>query len=209
VEAIQNCYRVVDLSLKNIYIKERESRSTRAKFQEDILLVPKDDVSDVPRLSLSEKTRGDIILKAWETNMVERKRLAREVNEAFLEALSSLDKGLLDVEGNIIFETLGQIDIAKNQYNSRTSKEESQMTIQQMNQIDLIQINKWIVNPSLQLQVTSIGAKGIQENLPQVERKLYIFEANEATKPFGLVVQLVNKCIQCVEYGKASISGNK
>jgi ribosomal protein L7/L12 len=32
VEAIQNCYRVVDLSLKNIYIKEREARSARAKF---------------------------------------------------------------------------------------------------------------------------------------------------------------------------------
>jgi hypothetical protein len=45
VEAIQNCYRVVDLSLKNIYIKEIEARSTQAKFQEAILLVPKDDVS--------------------------------------------------------------------------------------------------------------------------------------------------------------------
>jgi hypothetical protein len=82
-------------------------------------------------------------------------------------------------------------------------------TIQQMNQIDLIQINKWIVNPSLQLQVTSLGAKKIQERLPQVEKKLYIFEANEATEPSGLVVQLVSRCIQCVEYGKASTSGNK
>jgi hypothetical protein len=159
VEAIQNCYRVVDLSLKNIYIKEREARSARAKFQEAILLVPKDDVSEVPRLSLSEQTRGDIILKAWETNLAESKRLAREVNEACLEAISSLDKGILDVEGNTISEALGQIDIAKNQYNSRTSKEEAMTTIQQMNQIDLIQINKWIVNPSLQLQVTSLGAK--------------------------------------------------
>jgi hypothetical protein len=100
-------------------------------------------------------------------------------------------------------EALGQIDIAKNQHNSKTSKEEAQTTIQQMNQIDLIQINKWIVDPSLQLQATSLGAKKIQERLPQVEKKLYIFEANEATEPSGLVVQLVSRCIQCVEYGKA------
>jgi hypothetical protein len=172
-------------------------------------LVPKDDVSDVPRLSLSEQIRGDMALKAWETNLAESKRLAREVNEACLEALSSLDKGLIDFEGNVISEALGQIDIAKNQYNSRTSKEEALTTIQKMNQIDLLQINKWIVNPSLQLQVISQGAKRIQEKLPQVERKLYTFEVNEATEPSRLVVKLVSKCIQCIEYGKTSTSRNK
>jgi hypothetical protein len=138
-------------------------------------------------------------LNVWETNLVERKIFAREVHEACLEAISSLDKGLLDVEGNTLSEALGQIDIEKNQYNYRTSKEEAMTTIQQMNQIDLIQINKWIVNPSLQLHVTSSREKKIQERFPQVEKKLYIFEANEATKPFGLVVQLVSRCIQCVE----------
>jgi hypothetical protein len=53
VEAIQNCYWVVDLSLNNIYIKEREARATRDKFQKAIFLVPKDYVSTTPQLSLS------------------------------------------------------------------------------------------------------------------------------------------------------------
>ena len=130
VEAFQNCYRVVYLSLNNIYIKEREALATRAKFQEAIFLVPRDYVSEVPRLSLSLQNKGDIILKVWETNLVESKRLAREVNKACEEALSSLDKGLLDVEGNNISKALGQIDIAKNQHNSKTSKEEARITIQ-------------------------------------------------------------------------------
>jgi hypothetical protein len=78
-----------------------------------------------------------------------------------------------------------------------------------MNQIDLLQINKWIVNPSLQLQVISQGVKRIQENFPQVERKLYTFKANQETEPSGLVVKLVSRCIQCIEYGKANTSGNK
>jgi hypothetical protein len=206
VDAIQKYYQAIDLALKDIYIKEREAHSARVKFQEVVLLVPKDDVSDVHRLSLSEQIRGDMVLKAWETNLAESKRLARDVNEACLEALTSLDKGLIDFEGSVISESLGQIDIAKNQYNSRTSKEEALTTIQNMNQIDLLQINKWIVNPSLQLQVTSQGAKRIQEKLPQIERKLYTFEAKEATEPSRLVVQLLSKCIQCVEYEKTSTS---
>jgi hypothetical protein len=100
-------------------------------------------------LSLSEQNRGNIILKAWETNLAKSKRLAREVNKYCEEALSSLDKWLLDVEGDSILEALGQIDIAKNQHNSKTNKEEARTTIQQMKQIDLIQINKWIVEPIL------------------------------------------------------------
>jgi hypothetical protein len=78
-----------------------------------------------------------------------------------------------------------------------------------MNQIDLLLINKWIVNPSFQLQVTSQGAKRIQERLPQVEKNLYTFEVNEAVEPSRLVVKLVSKCIQCIEYEKTSTSGNK
>jgi hypothetical protein len=125
VEAIQNYYQTIDISLKDIYNKEREAHSSRVKFQEAVLLVPKDDVSEVPRLSLSEQIRGDITLKSWETNLAERKRLAWEVNEACIEALSFLDKRLIYLEGNAISEALGQIYIAKNQYNSRTSKEEA------------------------------------------------------------------------------------
>jgi hypothetical protein len=51
--------------------------------------------------------RGNIILKAWERNLAERKRLAIEVNKHFEEALSSLEKGFLDVEGDSISEALG------------------------------------------------------------------------------------------------------
>jgi hypothetical protein len=78
-----------------------------------------------------------------------------------------------------------------------------------MNQIDILQINKWIVNPSLELQVISQGVKRIQEKFPQIERKLYTFEVNEAVEPSRLVVKLVSKCIQCIEYGKTRTSERK
>jgi hypothetical protein len=48
VEAVQSCYRVADLSLKNIYIKEREAPAARAKFQEAILITAMDEVAKIP-----------------------------------------------------------------------------------------------------------------------------------------------------------------
>jgi hypothetical protein len=76
-------------------------------------------------LSLSEQTRGDIILKTWEENIVESKRLARELKKACEEAFYALDKELVCIGRNDIPEVLGQIDIAKNQFDFKTSMEEA------------------------------------------------------------------------------------
>jgi hypothetical protein len=55
-----------------------------------------------------------------------------------------------------------------------------------MSQIDLLKINKWIVNPTSQFQATTQEVKRIQEKLPQIERKLFTFEVNEKLNPQGL-----------------------
>jgi hypothetical protein len=96
VDAIQKCYQAVDLALKDIYIKEREAHSSQERFQEAIILVHKDNAPDFSLLFPSEQLRGDMALKVWETNLAERKRLSREVKDGFQEALSSLDKRLID-----------------------------------------------------------------------------------------------------------------
>ena len=54
-------------------------------------------------------------LKAWETNLEEGKKLARDAKEACLEALSSINKKLIEFEGNNISEALGNIEIEMNQ----------------------------------------------------------------------------------------------
>jgi hypothetical protein len=73
VDVIHKCYQDVDLALKDIYMKEREARSARYKFQEAIILAQKDNVPDFPRLSPSEQIKSDMVVKVWETNLVERK----------------------------------------------------------------------------------------------------------------------------------------
>jgi hypothetical protein len=85
----------------------------------------REEVAMVSRLSLLEKTRGDIILKTWEANIAESKRLAKEVNKYCEEAFHSLDKDSLCLNKDNISEVLGQVDIAKNQLNFKTNMEET------------------------------------------------------------------------------------
>ena len=107
VDSIQKCYQAVDLSLKDIYVKEREALLVWAKFQEAIILVQKNNVPDFPLLSPSEQLWGDMALRVWETNLAESKIFSREVKEAWREVFSSLDKNLIDFEGSNIVESLG------------------------------------------------------------------------------------------------------
>ena len=131
------------------------------------------------------------------------------VKKSCEEALHSLEKKSLGLEKYNISKVLGQFDIAKIQLNFKTNMEEAQAEILQLKQIDITQIHKWIVDPSLQLQSTSSEYRRMEDRLPHLEKKLYTFEANETTEPSRLVVQFVGKCVQCVEQGKANMSGNK
>jgi hypothetical protein len=196
-------------SLNNIFIKEKEATAAKVTFQEDVLAAAKEEVARVTRLSLSEQTRGDIILKTWEANIVERKRLARELKKSCEEEFYDLEKDSLCIGRNNILEVLGQIDIAKNQFDFKTSMEETKDEILQLKQVDLTQINKWIVNPGLQIQSLSLEAGKMEDRMPHIEKILYTFEANDTTDPSRLVVQFVGRCIQCVEQGKANTLGNK
>jgi predicted RNase H-like nuclease (RuvC/YqgF family) len=105
-----------------------------------------------------------------------------------------LDKRLIDFEGSSIVEALGKIDIEMNQHNSRKRREETLEDIQEMIQIDLLKINKWLVNLTSQFQTLTQEVKRIQEKLPQVENKLYIFEVNETIEPSKIVVKFLDRC---------------
>jgi hypothetical protein len=134
--------------------------------------------------------------------------MAKEVKKACEENFHSLDKESLGLEKDNISEVLGQVDIAKHQLNIKTSMEEARAEILQLKQIDITQIDRWLVKPSLQLQSIASENRRMEDKLPHLEKKLYIFEANDLTEPSRLVVQFVGMCVKCVEKGKGSTSGN-
>jgi hypothetical protein len=117
------------------------------------------------------------------------------LKKACEETLYILYKESLCIGRNNIPEFLGQIDLDKNQFDFKTSMDEARDGILEFKQVDLTQISKWIVNPSLQLQSLSLESRRMEDRLPHIERRLYTLEANDIADPSRLVVQFVGRCV--------------
>jgi hypothetical protein len=175
VKIIQNHSQVMDEALSNIVLREREAIIARTTFQEAVISSTKEGRAMASGLSISEKTRGDIILKTWESNIAEGRKMAKELKESCEEVFCSLNKKLLGFDKEDNSGTLGQINIAKHQLDIKTNMEEAQAEISQIKQVDVVQIDRWLVKPNLQLQSIISEDRRIEERLPQLEKKLYIF----------------------------------
>jgi hypothetical protein len=92
VDTIHKCYQTIKLSLKSIYVKEKDACATRSKFQEFIIWRHKANILGLTPFSHYEQVKGEMTLKVWDTNLEESKKLAREAKEACLETLSSVNK---------------------------------------------------------------------------------------------------------------------
>jgi hypothetical protein len=98
----------------------------------------------------------------------------KEVKKDCEETFHSLDKESLGLGKDNIYEVLGKFDIVKHQINIKTNMEEARIEILQLKQIDITQIDRWLVNPSLQLQSIASKDKRMEDSLPHLENKLYI-----------------------------------
>jgi len=148
LEIIQNYFQEVNQSLENIDFKEREATTTRITFQKEFVSSSKEEISvtpRTPRLIFEEKIRGDIILKTWEANIAESKRVAKEIKEDCEEMFYLLNKGSLSLRNDDCSEVLGHINIVKHQLDIKEGLETAQVEISQLNHVDIYQIDRWIV----------------------------------------------------------------
>jgi hypothetical protein len=143
---------VINQSLNNICLREREDIVARITFQEEVVLSAKEGVAMASMLSISKQTRGDIILKTWEYSIAESRKMAKKVKESYEEDFHSLNKESLGLDKEDNSGVLGHIDITKHQIDIKTNMEEAQAEISQIKQVDIMQINRSLVNPILQLQ---------------------------------------------------------
>jgi len=110
-----------------------------------------------------------------------------------------LSKESLDLKKDDGSEILGQINMVKHQIDVKENLEVTQDEISQLKQVDIAQIYRWLVKPNLQLQSMISEDKRIEDRLPQLQKKLYLFEAKDVTKTSRLVVQFLSRCVECLE----------
>jgi hypothetical protein len=97
LEVVQNYFHETNKSLENFFQKEREAKAARTTFHKAVALSSKEEVGKIKKLSISEQVKGDIILKVWEANLAEYKRITREVNDDFQGIFDLLERDSLNI----------------------------------------------------------------------------------------------------------------
>jgi hypothetical protein len=73
IEILQNYFHEASNSFDNIILKEKEAKAATVALQSEIICSTNKETSKTTKLSATEKTRGDIMLKVWEANRMEKK----------------------------------------------------------------------------------------------------------------------------------------
>jgi hypothetical protein len=157
LEFSQNYFQETSKFLERILLKEREVKVARTTFQKAVALSTKEEVRETQKLYVSEQIKGDIILKVWEANLAENKRITREVNDdcqGIFDLLEKdfLEKDSLNIGRNNYLGLLGEINIVKHQLRFKEDLEQIQVEIPQIKVINVTQIDKWIY---VKLKVTN------------------------------------------------------
>jgi hypothetical protein len=149
---------------------------------------------------------SNIILKVWEANLAENKKITREVNDDCQGIFDLLEKASLNIGRNNCPGLLGEINIVKHQLRFKEDLEEIQVEIPQIKVINVTQIDKWIVMPNLKLQTIKFTRKIIEDRLPELQRKFFLFEAKDIPEAPRVLVQFLGKCIRCLKTEEGSSS---
>ena len=107
VEKIQSNYQLIDQVLENLSLREREVGAARVAFQEAIIATTRKEISSSSSFPISEKTRGNILLKEWEKNISEGKQQAMKLRKSCEEIFGLLSEICLGSDGESGMEVLG------------------------------------------------------------------------------------------------------
>jgi len=148
-------------------------------------------------------------LTAWEHDISENKKRAKEVRDSCEEIFGSINKNLLDLDREASAGTLGKINIAKHLVDIKESMERDQAELSQVSQVDIAQIDKWLIKPNLLLLSIMTEDQQVGGRIPQLDKKRYLFEAKKQVEPSKSIAQLVERCLKCIEHGQGKSLGRK
>jgi hypothetical protein len=193
--SIQNSYRLgfksteisyfqeADNAFDNIILKEKEAKATRVTLQNQIIYSASEETSKTTKISATEKIRGDIMIKQWETNITKNKRIVKEIRDDCEEFFDLLDKRSLNIGKINCTRLLGHINIVRHQLNFRENLSEIQIEISHLREMGVTVIDRLLVDPNLKLQSINFADKGVEDHLSKIQRKVYLFEAKDLPEP--------------------------
>jgi hypothetical protein len=204
----ENCLLVNQVS-ENLAARERDAGAARVAFQEAVIATNNRVSAGTHRLTVSEQTRGNILLKEWEHNIAEGKQQALKITHSLEEALNSIDGELLGIDNGGDAETLIQMNVEQISLDLKEKEERDSADISQLTTVDITQIDRCMIKPSAQLCAIEIIDGQMEDRLQQLARECYFFEASCQAEPSRLISQLVDRCIACTELTQRRTPGTK
>ena len=122
-------------------------------------------------------------MRAWEHDIYENRKRAKEVRDSCEEIFGSINKNLLELDREASAGTLGKINIAKHLLDIKESMERDQAELSQVSQVDIAQIDKWLIKPNLLLLSIMTEDRQVRGRILQLDKKCYLFEANDQVDP--------------------------
>jgi hypothetical protein len=132
IEIVQNYFLEISHSLDSIVLKEKEATSTHAAFQKVVVFSTREEVPAFPKMIVDEQIRGDIMLNTWETNIVESRKMVREVKRECEEVFDQQDTKTLGIGKGDCPGLLGRINVVRHQMHIKESWNELQLNTSQL-----------------------------------------------------------------------------
>jgi len=194
VEEIRENHLIIHRISENLINKERSAEDARLAFQEAVVAT-NNRFSGPPGLTTAEQTRGNILLKNWEQSITSSKEQVQRMTNLLAEACSIMNDEQLGMEFGSDAEALKQVNTDQISINIKEENERKAAEICGIDRVDLTQIDRHLIQPSVQLGALKLINQQIKEKLPQLTRECYSTEASCQAEPSQLVTQFVDKCI--------------
>jgi hypothetical protein len=101
------------------------------------------------------------------------------------------------------------MNMAKISLDLNEKEERDSVKISQVTMADIVQIDKCMIKPSVQLCAIDIIDRQMEDRLLELARDCYSFEANCQAEPSRLISWLVERCVTCTEHARGQGSTTK
>jgi hypothetical protein len=194
VEEIRENHLLIHRISENLVNKEKSAEDTRISFQEAVVATNNRFLGP-PGLTIAEQTRGNILLKNWEQTIASSKEQVQKMTNSLTEACSIMNGEQVGMEFGSDAEALRQVNTDQISINIKEENERKSAEIYGIDRVDLAQIDRHLIQPSVQLGTLKLVNQQIENKLPQLTRECYSAEASCQAEPSQLVTQFVDKCI--------------
>jgi hypothetical protein len=149
LEIIPKQYIIINDSLQIIVDKEKELVNTISNFQELMMWNQSLNVPRIAQFTNFEQLKGEMVIKTWENNLEESKRLAREAKGTSLNYLLVVYVEIDDIDLIDVHSMIGSINVNDKREDFKKRREKDKVEIQQMNQVNLQILNHFLVKNNL------------------------------------------------------------